>query len=220
MPLLARSLPVVDRCPGEVTLRAEGRGRSWCEHCTKPVHMLSELRLSEIRVLLAANVGRTICVSYRSDVDGVIATRREPARPMLAAALAGVAACTGYAEPAEPIAPEEALGSPIDGPAVPEAVQLDERVEPTEPVGVDVDPGSAESEGPATTAAQAPPPSPLARGPETDLNETRGALVVYATLSRISLVERRSDRLEFTPTKHLVKQARARWRAWRAGRRR
>jgi len=99
-------LPVVRRCPVDVELRADVGGRAWCEHCREPVHVLAGMREHEVRALLAAHEGRSLCVEYRAREDGTIALRPEPARAWLAPALAGLAAC----------APMRGATTPVDAP--------------------------------------------------------------------------------------------------------
>jgi hypothetical protein len=104
-------LPIVGRCPVDVELRPDAHGRSWCEHCDEPVHALSGMREHEVRALVAAHAGRSLCVEYRVRADGTIALRSEPARAWLAPALAGLAAC----------GPVDSTTTPDDGIVVPAA---------------------------------------------------------------------------------------------------
>ncbi|HWB76310.1 MAG TPA: hypothetical protein VG755_15170 [Nannocystaceae bacterium] len=130
MVLRRRELPIVGRCPIDAELRADAGGRAWCEHCRAPVHVLAGMREREVRALLAAHEGRSLCVEYRARADGSIALRPEPARAWLAPALAGLAACghaRGATMPVE--APQaQATGCPPPAPAPAPAASSDEVV--------------------------------------------------------------------------------------------
>ena len=124
MPLRRVDLPIAGPCPVGVELHPDGSGRSWCERCSKPVHVLAHLRESEVRALLAAHEGRELCVEYRVRPDDSIALRPAPARPLLAAALVGAAACAPLpaspsAMPDETAASDPAQGCPLREPAAP-----------------------------------------------------------------------------------------------------
>jgi hypothetical protein len=111
--LRGQDVTVTSPCPvdlDETGLR--GTGRAWhCGHCSKTVHVLSEMTESDARALLAASEGQKICVSYRMSPEGQIRFKPEPAvipvtalrrRPTaIAAAAIGVAlaACAPHDNP-------------------------------------------------------------------------------------------------------------------------
>lgn len=71
--------------------------RSFCSHCRSRVHDVSAMTPRELRRFLRANLGRSVCVSYRAAPDGTIVMRPEP-RPLgVVLVTLGLAACTGYA---------------------------------------------------------------------------------------------------------------------------
>jgi len=118
-------LPIARTCPAELDLQPDAQGRSWCESCAQPVHVLASLREHEVRTLLAAHAGRSLCVEYRARSDGTIAVRPDAARPWLATALAGLAACSAPSGSAT-VTPDETTtseGCPLP-PAEPVASSL------------------------------------------------------------------------------------------------
>lgn len=111
--LRGQDVTVTSPCPvdlDETGLR--GRGDAWhCGHCSKTVHVLSEMTESDARALLAANEGKKICVSYRMSPEGeirfkpapavvpVTALRRRPAAIAAAAIGVALAACAPHDNP-------------------------------------------------------------------------------------------------------------------------
>lgn len=75
-------------------MEPDATGRAWCEGCSKTVHVLGRMREREVKALLAAHRGETICVEYRVDDRGMVVFRRESASRHLATALVGLAACS------------------------------------------------------------------------------------------------------------------------------
>ncbi len=97
-----RQLPLAYRCEGFVPAPGSTGEGGFCESCRKQVHDVSAMRESELRRLLAAHVGETICLAYRADAHGRVQLRPEPAaallRPLALGALAMLlAACAGHA---------------------------------------------------------------------------------------------------------------------------
>ncbi len=94
-----RHLPLAYQCDGfEPAPGSTGDG-GFCEKCNKQVHDVSAMRESELRRLLAAHVGGTVCLAYRTDARGQVLLRPEPApmRPLAIGALASLlAACAGH----------------------------------------------------------------------------------------------------------------------------
>lgn len=101
-----RHVKVTSPCPIELPADRGSRGeKGWyCGHCRKNVHVLSNLTEREARALLAANVGRDMCVTYAVRADGSIRFRPEPEAPLVppgalirrrAAAAAAAAAAVG-----------------------------------------------------------------------------------------------------------------------------
>jgi hypothetical protein len=134
-------LPIVRRCPAHVELRPDPQGRTYCDHCSTHVQLLSEMRERDARAWLAAHEGQQVCVGYRVRRDGSIAFRRDSARPWLAPALAGVTACAPQVQTAMP---DEAVitgeGCPLPGGNVTTAassatvVRVDFRIDPNDEV--------------------------------------------------------------------------------------
>lgn len=114
--LRGQDVTVTSPCPvdlDETGLR--GTGNAWhCGHCSKTVHVLSEMTEPQARALLVASEGQKICVSYRMSPEGQIRFKAEPPPPAvvpisalrrrpaaLAAAAIGVAlaACAPHDNP-------------------------------------------------------------------------------------------------------------------------
>ena len=115
----ADSLPITGPCP--IDLDAIGFDRdskvSHCTHCTKSVHILSNMTRDEARSFMSANRGKKMCISYSRDEDGRIRFAPDPtpapvlvpvsrlsARPKRRAGLAAaamsvaLAACTPHGD--------------------------------------------------------------------------------------------------------------------------
>jgi len=79
----ADKLPISGLCP--IDLDAIGFDRkasvSHCSHCTKSVHILSNMSRGEAIGFLRENRGQKLCVSYARDEEGRVRFRPEP-RPM------------------------------------------------------------------------------------------------------------------------------------------
>lgn len=180
-------LPIVGRCPVDVELRPDAHGRSWCEHCSEPVHLLSGMREHEVRALVAAHAGRSLCVAYRVRDDGTIALRSEPARAWLAPALAGLAACAPT---------RDATTTPVEEP-------------PAQTQGCPLPPPTPAA--PAASSGENVFVANFRIDPEQPL--VRGMIVLDRTDHHRA---DRSDRLEWIPTKKLWKDFVARVRARRA----
>lgn len=76
------------------------------------MHDLSALTKADARKLLAANIGKQLCIAYRTHEDGTVIHRAEPRRFALATGVLGgaimLAACAGHA-------PEIAVDHPDAG---------------------------------------------------------------------------------------------------------
>lgn len=83
--LRGQDVTVTSPCPvdlDETGLR--GKGDAWhCGHCSKTVHVLSEMTESEARSLLAKSEGQKICVSYRMSPQGEIRFKSDAAPPVV-----------------------------------------------------------------------------------------------------------------------------------------
>lgn len=103
-----RQLPLAYQCKGFVPAPGSTGDGGFCERCQRQVHDVSAMRESELRRLLAAHAGGTVCLAYRVDDHGRVRLRPEPARaqwqPLGVGALALLlAACAGLA--GEPVIP-------------------------------------------------------------------------------------------------------------------
>lgn len=97
-----RQLPLAYRCEGFVPAPGAAGEGGFCEQCQKQVHDVSAMRESELRRLLAAHAGGTVCLAYRFDASGRVRLRPEPTpalrQPLVIGALALLlAACAGHA---------------------------------------------------------------------------------------------------------------------------
>lgn len=245
MALHRRQLPVIGPCTTDATLVPIGRGRAWCEHCSKTVVRAGELSERELRTLLAAQAGQRICIEYDSRPDGTIVLRREPGarRPLLAATLAVAAACTGHGETTPTTWPDPEPVRPFDRPRLPDddvIVAVAEDHGPTQDDETDVDAevasnaegetadattDDAASDGdddvPSRTEAKLGCPQPR-RVPAVYAGQgtLRGAVVSYVTYGDLDRREgQRSDRLAYRPTRELWREFVDRVRARRAARR-
>lgn len=114
MPIAPDQVQISSPCPvdlDETGLR--GEGKSWhCGHCSKSVHVLSQMTETDARAFLRDHAGEDICVSYAIKPDGQIRFRPEPAivpitslvrrRPATLAAVGlglALAACTPHDNP-------------------------------------------------------------------------------------------------------------------------
>ncbi|PCC75034.1 hypothetical protein SAMN02745121_03761 [Nannocystis exedens] len=121
-----RTLKISRPCP--IDLDADRSGRQFfCHHCQKDVHVLANWPRAEAEAFLAANRGRSVCVSLRRDADGELQYADSPARPRPpalvpvtrlrrrwlpeAAAAAGVAAVLSACTPRGPVKGSEKLAS-------------------------------------------------------------------------------------------------------------
>lgn len=103
MTVFRRQLPLAYRCDGFVPAPGSTGEGGFCEQCRKQVHDVSAMRESELRRLLAAHAGGTVCLAYRVDDRGRVRLRPEPARaqwqPLALGALATLlAACSWLAD--------------------------------------------------------------------------------------------------------------------------
>lgn len=75
-----KQLPITSPCP--ITLDRSGISEAdrklFCAHCTKDVHLLSNLTEREARGLLRDRAGEDICISYAVGHDGGIRFQPEP----------------------------------------------------------------------------------------------------------------------------------------------
>lgn len=103
-----RQLPLAYQCEGFVPAPGSTGEGGFCERCRRQVHDVSAMRESELRRLLAAHAGGTVCLAYRTDARGRVQLRPEPAwarwQPLAVGALALLlAACAGLA--GDPVIP-------------------------------------------------------------------------------------------------------------------
>jgi hypothetical protein len=121
-----RTLKISRPCP--IDLEADRSGRQFfCGHCQKDVHVLANWPRAEAEAFLAANRGRSVCVSLRRDAAGELQYADSPARapapawvPVTrlrrrwlpeAVAAAGVAAALSACTPHGPVKGAEKLAS-------------------------------------------------------------------------------------------------------------
>ena len=80
MSVKAEQLEITSPCPITLDRSAIGaRDKAmFCAHCTKDVHLLSQMTEPEARALMKTQAGRDICVSYAIRDDGSIRFREEP----------------------------------------------------------------------------------------------------------------------------------------------
>lgn len=169
MALAARRLPIVRGCPIRGALPGDtGAERTIdCRHCGSPVHDLTRRSEREVRRLLAAHVGRSICVQYRVRANGDLVLR--DTRSAVAAASVGalLTACAGHLDELE----GDALVDPCEqgqcrdasaaipdepGAADHDARATDERDAPGAHGRPRVDPAARPVEGPDGLEADAP----------------------------------------------------------------
>lgn len=98
-----RQLPLAYHCDGFVPAPGSTGEGGFCERCQREVHDVSAMRESELRRLLAAHAGGTVCLAYRTNSRGRVQLRPEPAwthwQPLALGALASLlAACSWLAE--------------------------------------------------------------------------------------------------------------------------
>lgn len=86
-----RSLPIAAPCQ----VFEPTPEQSFCDHCRTHVHDLSAMTKPEAEALLASNVGRRICVAYRTTQDGTV-IHRPPARASGPLMALGLAACAAH----------------------------------------------------------------------------------------------------------------------------
>lgn len=183
-------LPIVSACPAELELQPDADGRSWCERCAKPVHVLGSLREHEVRSLLAAHAGRSLCVEYRARKDGTIVLRRDAARAWLATTLVGLAACSTASSTTTTAVPDDATATTREGCPLPAAPA-------------------------AETQASLPGERVMVANFRIDERPPLRGMIVLDGVDDNHRADR-SDRLEWIPTKTLWRQFVARVRARRA----
>ena len=80
MSIEAKQIAITSPCP--ITLDRSGVSAQdkamFCAHCTKDVHLLSQMTESEARELMQEQAGRDICVSYAIRSNGSIRFRPDP----------------------------------------------------------------------------------------------------------------------------------------------
>lgn len=112
-----RDLTITRPCPVELDVDRDAR-QFFCEHCQKDVHVLGNWPRAEAEAFIAANRGKSMCVSLRRDSSGELSYADSPGRqraPALvpvarlrrrwlpeAAAAAGVAAALSACTPHQP----------------------------------------------------------------------------------------------------------------------
>lgn len=136
-----KQIPITSPCPIELDRSgvAAGDRQLHCAHCTKDVHLISQMTEPEARDLFRQRAGEDICVSYALRPDGQIRFRPEPAlvapaslvrspttRRMSMAASIGAAAllsaCTPHTDPNPELADEVEVTVPREIEAPPEEV--------------------------------------------------------------------------------------------------
>lgn len=143
----------------------------FCERCQTQVHDVSAMRESELRRFLAARVGTSVCLSYRTDAQGRLRLRPEPApmsrepRAMGALAVGALAmllaACAGHATELEIPGP---VCRDVDGytiscsePLAAQMLSVPEVVAAREPEGCPVRPTAPVPGGEPTNEPDEPP---------------------------------------------------------------
>lgn len=240
MGIAARKLPIVRSCPLDGVLPGDRGAQATidCTHCAAPVYDLGRRSEREVRRLLAAHVGRSLCVQYRVRPDGDIAVGH--VRSGLAAVGIGawLVACAGHLDEQDAEPPPEPCeqGQCYDAWAIPDEVAelgddafaIDELDAPDR--GEDVDATTRRVDGPDAVAANEPAAAPADRpnagdveaGPHIVANfaidphagHFRGAIVV-------ELHDEWHDddgRLRWIPTRRLIAQWRERMRERRRAR--
>lgn len=193
MTLSRRHLPITRPCPAELDPRD-----GWCDHCAHEVVDLSAMTETDARALLHERRGQTLCVRYQARADETIAfapARRAPIRfamvAMLAVALSGCArmyeATHGHPPPDDP---DVAWVTAADG------CPVRPTFEPTDPAEVagDVDPSTV-----------------VIADFIVDPNTEVFVGMIVSRSHETNFYDRRAERLEFVPTKTLIREARARW---------
>ncbi len=186
MTLRRTQLPITRPCPLPGDI-----GDGLCTHCNETVHDLSAMTETAARELTRAKPNA--CVVYRLRRDDTIAFRDAP-RParwatvaVLAVALSGCASIYEATHGhAPPSASDVELGCPVRAPAAP-------------PLAADPTPGHT-----VDVNFEIDPEATFVRGGLGIIRDDRG------------LLDRRAERLSYTPTKQLVAGARRRRRARRA----
>jgi hypothetical protein len=236
--IAARKLPIVRSCPvGGVLPNDTGvQATIDCTHCAAPVYDLTRRSEREVRRLLAAHVGRSICVQYRVRPDGDIAVGH--VRSGLAAVGVGawLVACAGHLDeldgepPVEPCEQRQCY----DAWAIPDQVaELGDDAFATDELdapatGESVDAAARSADGPDAVAADEAVASAdrgIAGDAETgphivanfaidpDAGHLRGAIVV-----ELDEWHDGDGRLRWVPTRRLIAQWRERMRERRRGR--
>ncbi len=183
MAVLRRHLPLAHRCEGFVPAPGSAGDGGFCERCQQPVHDVSAMRESDLRRLLAAHAGTTVCLAYRADARGRVLLRPEPAavgQPLAVGALASLlAACAGHAgELASPgVGCRDQDGYAVSCPewSDPQVLSVPDdlaarRGEPPAGEGCPVRSHGPEGEAPLAPAAptEAPEPDPIASASPDD----------------------------------------------------
>lgn len=129
MGLHRRQLPIASPCERFEGTEATADRAAFCTRCDKHVHDLSRLTEPQVVDLLARNVGREVCVSYRTRPDGTIALRK-PVSPMAPAAIAlAMTGCAGHLATPELI-PDDCVDAAGYHVECPPGVRLDMAVIP------------------------------------------------------------------------------------------
>jgi hypothetical protein len=113
-----RDLKISRPCPVDLSVDRDAR-QFFCDHCQKDVHVLGNWPREEAEAFIAANRGKSMCVSLRRDRNGELSYADSPGRqraPELvpvtrlrrrwipeAAAAAGVAAVLSACTPHQPL---------------------------------------------------------------------------------------------------------------------
>lgn len=139
MGLTRRQLPIASPCQEFVGRRATATEPAFCSRCEKSVHDLSRLSEQEVITLLARNIGGRVCVSYRVNAEGKIATRPNPPRFAPAALAVSLAGCAGHLSDADRIASSECIDDAGYGTECPPRPRLADAVIPdaTDPTAVE-----------------------------------------------------------------------------------
>lgn len=181
-----RHLPLAHRCEGFVPAPGSAGDGGFCERCQQPVHDVSAMRESDLRRLLAAHAGTTVCLAYRADARGRVLLRPEPAavgQPLAVGALASLlAACAGHAgelaRPGDGCRDQDGYAVSCPEWSDPQVLSVPDdlavrRGEPSPGEGCPVRSHGSEAEAPpapaAPTEAPEPTPDPIASASPDDV---------------------------------------------------
>ncbi|HWB77554.1 MAG TPA: hypothetical protein VG755_21460 [Nannocystaceae bacterium] len=195
MGLTRRQLPIASPCQEFVGRRATATEPAYCTRCEKNVHDLSRLTEPEVITLLARNIGKRVCVSYRTGADGSIAMRPTPSRFAPAALAVSLAGCAGHMSEVDRTASADCVDESGYDTACPPKPRLADAVIPdandanaVEPDAIDpgttpaIDTSDRDVVGEMVPPADGADPSPLY--PDVDVADAAGGLFVSGDTER------------------------------------